>query len=414
MKLQTILTTMVTAVTLTAFAATTMPVSAASDTQTQISSNQSATDKLVAQLAAANTEVINLQNQINDKNTAIKDAQTKITDTEAKIKELAGEVTKTEAELSARKDVLKKQLISLQKQTGDSVTGNVYVDFALNSKDLSDLISRASTVNKLNQANKDALAAVNDAKAKLTDLQNEQVAKKQDLVDTKASLESDKASLVNLKSAADTKSDALNKKIAANKDVLVALQDKAAKEDAAAKASLAKLSAAATTATTTKSTTKAATKSTTSTSSSVATKTPAASTGSTSNSGSSINVSGGTQTSSDSAGNAYAYGQCTWYVKSVAPWAGNHWGNGGQWGASAAAEGFTVNNTPSVGSIVVVAGGQNFGGWTAAAGYGHVAYVVGVSGNSITVQQGGMGFSNPGGPNTQTVSGASSFTYIHR
>ena len=411
MKLQTILTTMVTAVTLTAFAATTMPVSAASDTQTQISSNQSATDKLVAQLAAANTEVINLQNQINDKNTAIKDAQTKITDTEAKIKELAGEVTKTEAELSARKDVLKKQLISLQKQTGDSVTGNVYVDFALNSKDLSDLISRASTVNKLNQANKDALAAVNDAKAKLTDLQNEQVAKKQDLVDTKASLESDKASLVNLKSAADTKSDALNKKIAANKDVLVALQDKAAKEDAAAKATLAKLSAAATT---TKSTTKAATKSTTSTSSSIATKTPAASTGSSSNSGSSINVSGGTQTSSDSAGNAYAYGQCTWYVKSVAPWAGNHWGNGGQWGASAAAEGFTVNNTPSVGSIVVVAGGQNFGGWTAAAGYGHVAYVVGVSGNSITVQQGGMGFSNPGGPNTQTVSGASSFTYIHR
>ena len=125
-------------------------------------------------------------------------------------------------------------------------------------------------------------------------------------------------------------------------------------------------------------------------------------------------TSTGSKTSSDSAGNAYAWGQCTWYVKSVASWAGNHWGNGGQWGASAAAEGFTVNHTPSVGSIVVVAGGQNFGGWTAAAGYGHVAYVVGVSGNSITVQQGGTGFSNPGGPNTQTVSGASNFTYIHR
>lgn len=401
MKLQTILTTMVTAVTLTAFAATTMPVSAASNTQTQISSNQSATDKLVSELAAANTEVINLQNKINDKNTAISDAQAKITTTEAKITQLAGEVTKTEAELSARKDVLKKQLISLQKQTGDSVTGNVYVDFALNSKDLSDLISRASTVNKLNQANKDALAAVNDAKTKLTDLQNEQVAKKQDLVDTKASLEADKASLVNLKSSADAKSDALNKKIADNKDVLVALQSQAAKEDAAAKASLAKLSAAASTTKTT--TPKAATN-----------NTPAASTGNSSNGGSTINTNGSTHNSSDSAGNAYAYGQCTWYVKSVAPWAGNHWGNGGQWGASAAAEGFTVNNTPAVGSIVVVAGGQNFGGWNAAAGYGHVAYVVGVSGNSITVQQGGMDFDNPGGPNTQTVSGASSFTYIHR
>ena len=125
-------------------------------------------------------------------------------------------------------------------------------------------------------------------------------------------------------------------------------------------------------------------------------------------------VATGNKTSSDSAGNAYAWGQCTWYVKSVAPWAGNHWGNGGQWGGSAAAEGFTVNNTPAVGSIVVVGGGQNFGGWTAAPGYGHVAYVVGVNGNSITVQQGGMGFGNPGGPNTQTVNGASSFTYIHR
>jgi surface antigen/uncharacterized protein YgiM (DUF1202 family) len=122
----------------------------------------------------------------------------------------------------------------------------------------------------------------------------------------------------------------------------------------------------------------------------------------------------GTQTAKNSAGNTYAWGQCTWYVKSVAPWAGNYWGNGAQWGASAAAEGFTVNHTPSVGSIVVVAGGQNFGGWTAAAGYGHVAYVVAVNGNTITVQQGGMGFSNPAGPNTQTVSGASNFTYIHR
>ncbi len=416
MKLQTIFTTLVTAVTLTAFAATTTQVSASSDTKTQISANQSSTDKLVEQLAAANTEVINLNTKIADKNTAIKDAQTKITATQDRIVALKGEVVKTEAELTARKQVLKQQLISLQKQAGDSVTGNVYVDFVLNSDDLSDLISRTSTVNKLNQANKDALSAVNEAKDKLASLQAEQVAKKQTLVDTKASLESEKTQLVSLKSDADTKSDALNKKINDNKSVLVALQAKAEKEDAAAKASLAKLSAAATTVTksaantATKTTVKAATTTPKTTTTQAAdnsnqtTTTPAAKTGN----------SNGTKTSGDSSGNAYAYGQCTWYVKSVAPWAGNHWGNGGQWGASAAAEGFTVNNSPSVGSIVVVAGGQNFGGWSAAAGYGHVAYVVGVNGNSITVQQGGMGFSTPAGPNTQTVSGASSFTYIHR
>jgi surface antigen len=53
------------------------------------------------------------------------------------------------------------------------------------------------------------------------------------------------------------------------------------------------------------------------------------------------------------------------------------------------------------------------GNWQADGTYGHVAYVESVSGNTITISQGGMGFSNPAGPNTQTVSGASAFTYIH-
>lgn len=419
MKLQTIFTTMVTAVTLTAFSATAMTVSAASDTKAQITANQSTTDQLVQQLAAANAEVINLNNKINDKNTAIKDAQQKITDTQVKIVSLKGEVAKTEAELAARKSVLKKQLVSLQKQAGDSVTGNVYVDFVLNSDDLSDLIARTSTVNKLNQANKDAMDAVNESKAKLSALQSEQEAKKQTLVETKASLETEKTQLVSLKSNADAKTKALNKKINDNKSVLVALQDKAAQEDAAAKATLAKLAASSTAATksttavakqsSTKASTPATKSSTKKAASQVQSSTPqvqASTPVTTTNNG------GGTSHAGEA--NAYAWGQCTWYVKMVAPWAGNHWGNGGQWGASAAAEGYTVNHTPSVGSIVVVAGGQNFGGWNAAAGYGHVAYVVGVSGSSITVQQGGMGFDNPAGPNTQTISGAGSYTYIHR
>lgn len=417
MKLQTIFTTMVTAVTLTAFSATAMTVSAASDTKAQITANQSTTDQLVQQLAAANAEVINLNNKINDKNTAISDAQQKITDTQAKIVSLKGEVAKTEAELAARKSVLKKQLVSLQKQAGDSVTGNVYVDFVLNSDDLSDLISRTSTVNKLNQANKDAMDAVNESKAKLSALQSEQEAKKQTLVDTKASLETEKGQLVTLKASADAKTTALNKKINDNKSVLMALQDKAAQEDAAAKATLAKLAASSTAAT--KSTTSVAKQSSTkaNTSSTTTKQAPQAQSSTPQASAPVVtpqaNTNNGGGVSHAGEGNAYAWGQCTWYVKMVAPWAGNNWGNGGQWGASAAAEGYTVNNTPSVGSIVVVAGGQNFGGWVAAPGYGHVAYVVGVSGNSITVQQGGMGFSNPAGPNTQTVSGAGSFTYIH-
>ncbi|MGT2923827.1 COG3942 and LysM peptidoglycan-binding domain-containing protein [Streptococcus caviae] len=67
-------------------------------------------------------------------------------------------------------------------------------------------------------------------------------------------------------------------------------------------------------------------------------------------------------------GNTYPVGQCTWGVKEVASWAGDWWGNGGDWAASAAAQGYSVGNTPAVGSIIC---------WTDG-GYGHVAYVTAV------------------------------------
>ena len=124
---------------------------------------------------------------------------------------------------------------------------------------------------------------------------------------------------------------------------------------------------------------------------------------------------GSTHVSADSAGNRYDWGQCTWYVKNVAPWAGNRWGNGNQWGARAAAEGFIVNNTPAAGTIVSFAGGQSVGGWPADASYGHVAYVesYNAANNTITISQGGLGFHSPAGPNYQTIS-AAGLTYIHQ
>ncbi|HIZ96345.1 MAG TPA: LysM peptidoglycan-binding domain-containing protein [Candidatus Ligilactobacillus excrementavium] len=116
----------------------------------------------------------------------------------------------------------------------------------------------------------------------------------------------------------------------------------------------------------------------------------------------------------NTAGNTYAWGQCTWFAKDRASWAGNYWGNGGQWDASARAQGFSVDNQPSAGSLVVFHPGQSVGGqWTADGSYGHVAYVESVSGNSITISQGGMGFSSPSGPNYQTITNASQYTYIH-
>lgn len=67
--------------------------------------------------------------------------------------------------------------------------------------------------------------------------------------------------------------------------------------------------------------------------------------------------------------NRYPIGQCTWGVKELASWASNWWGNGGDWAASAASQGYMVGSTPVVGSIIC---------WTDG-GYGHVGYVTQVA-----------------------------------
>ena len=73
----------------------------------------------------------------------------------------------------------------------------------------------------------------------------------------------------------------------------------------------------------------------------------------------------------ESTPNTYPVGQCTWGVKSLAPWAGNNWGNAKNWIASAQAAGHSVGTTPVAGAIAVW---PNEGG-----GYGHVAYVTSAS-----------------------------------
>lgn len=69
-----------------------------------------------------------------------------------------------------------------------------------------------------------------------------------------------------------------------------------------------------------------------------------------------------------STADSYPIGECTWGVKTVAPWVGDYWGNGGQWAESAAKDGFRTGKIAEVGSVV----SWNDGG------YGHVAYVTDV------------------------------------
>lgn len=100
----------------------------------------------------------------------------------------------------------------------------------------------------------------------------------------------------------------------------------------------------------------------------------------------------------DSAGNTYFKGYCTWYVKDRRPDLPNMLGNGGEWAGNAAARGFTTGSTPQVGAVAET--------------NGHVAYVEAVNGDgTITISEmnGTAGFGNVG---TRTVP-ASSYNYIY-
>ena len=390
---------------------TTTAVSAdtVSDTQNAINTNKSETDKLLKDIASANADNIKLQEQISDNTEKIEKLKTDIDQSNEKIDKLNGQIEGAKVEVEKRTDALKGQLVALQKKSGDTVSGNIYLDFVINSENFSDLVSRTFAVNKLNQANKEALNDVKEAKDQYTSLLNEQEKTKANLQSDKSELETKQNDLKSMKEKSDQQQADLNKKIEDNKATLVALQAQYEEAANAVKLAQDKANATAQVADAKKDDNN---KSNNNDNKATENKTTPEATSS-SNAGSISQGDGSAH--GIVAGNTYPWGQCTWYVKQVAPWAGNNWGNGGQWGSSAAAAGFRVDHSPAAGSIIVFLPGQSVGGqWTADGAYGHVAYVESVNGNSVTISQGGMGFSNPAGPNTQTISGAGSYIYIHR
>ncbi len=109
-----------------------------------------------------------------------------------------------------------------------------------------------------------------------------------------------------------------------------------------------------------------------------------------------------------SAGNRYAFGNCTWYayerrVQLGLP-VGSFWGNGAEWDNSARAAGLSVNRTPEPGAIQVMEGGA-----------GHVAIVEEVySDGSIRLSE--MNYAgnfNRVTTRTMSAGSASAYNYIH-
>lgn len=107
-----------------------------------------------------------------------------------------------------------------------------------------------------------------------------------------------------------------------------------------------------------------------------------------------------TRYASDASGNAYAPGNCTFYVKQKRPDIGNYWGNANSWMSSAASQGWKTGSVPKVGAIAATSAGY----------YGHVAYVEAVNGNTITISE--MNAQGLGVISTRTAS-ASEFQYIY-
>jgi len=114
------------------------------------------------------------------------------------------------------------------------------------------------------------------------------------------------------------------------------------------------------------------------------------------------------QIASASAGNKYAFGNCTWYAyerrMQLGRPVGSFWGNAATWAMYARAAGYRVDNTPEVGAVM-----QNGGG------YGHVAVVESVNADgSITISE--MNYAGNFNRVTSRTVGAGSvggFNYIH-
>lgn len=267
-------------------------------------------DALLKQIQTANEKTAKLSNDVSNKALDIKNAEEKINASQAKIASYNQQIVKAQVEVGKRKDNLKEQLISLQKQVGNSVTGNIYFDFVLNSNSLTDLVGRSLTVNKLSQASAEALQAVKDSQAKVKTLQTEQEAKQETLVATKSQLESDKAKIESLKSDAEKSASDLQQTLEANKDKLAQL---AASEDAAkaaaATAAVAATPSASSTSTASSSAASSSVNTSTNTSTTSASSSASASQAPASNN-SSVSVSGGSIASNAAKyiGVPYVYG----------------------------------------------------------------------------------------------------------
>ena len=362
---------------------------------------------VVAGVSADSTDdkIAAQDNKINSINQQQQSAQAQVDQIQGQVSEIKQQQENLQAEndrlneeserLSAEIDELSKNIVARQESLANQArsaqttgTATSYINAIVSSGSLTEAISRISAMNEIADANNKMLQEQKRDKEDIAQKQKENndaintvIANKQQLEDDAQALSTKEAELkvaqLNLaaeKSTAENEKNALlQQKAEAEKAAAAAAAAEAAyrakqkEQQAAVKASAnTTLQAQVQAAAQTPAATPAAAQTQAAPQPAVQTQAAAAPVATTSR-----------PTYSTSA-SSYPVGECTWGAKTLAPWAGDYWGNGGQWAASAAAAGFRTGSQPQVGAIACWNDG----------GYGHVAVVTAVqSTTSIQVSE---------------------------
>ncbi|WP_314655146.1 peptidoglycan hydrolase PcsB [uncultured Streptococcus sp.] len=350
----------------------------ADSTDDKIAAQDNKINSINQQQQSAQAQVDQIQGQVSEIKKQQADLQAENDRLNDESEKLSAEIDELSKNIVARQESLANQARSAQT-TG---TATSYINAIVSSGSLTEAISRISAMNEIADANNKMLQEQKRDKEEIAKKQKENndaintvIANKQQLDDDAQALTTKEAELkvaqLNLaaeKSTAENEKNALvQQKAEAEKAAAAAAAAEAAyrakqkEQQAAVKASAnttlqAQVQAAAQT--------PAATGAP---AAPVATQTVAAAPAATTS-----------RPRYSSSASSYPVGECTWGAKVLAPWAGDYWGNGGQWAASAAAAGFRTGSQPQVGAIACWNDG----------GYGHVAVVTAVqSTTSIQVSE---------------------------
>ena len=344
----------------------------AETTEDKIAAQDNKISNLTAQQQEAQKQVDQIQEQVSAIQKEQSNLQSENDRLQAESKKLEGEITELSKNIVSRNESLQKQARSAQ--TNGAATS--YINTIVNSKSITEAISRVAAMSEIVSANNKMLEqqkadkkAISEKQVANNDAINTVIANQQKLADDAQTLTTKQAELkaaeLNLAAekatAEDEKASLLEKKAAAEAEAKAAAEAEAAYK---AKQASQEQTVVASGNTTFTAEVQAVSESSSSYTPALVKHHPTYSTNASS----------------------YPVGECTWGVKTLAPWAGDYWGNGAQWATSAAAAGFRTGSTPQVGAIACWNDG----------GYGHVAVVTAVS-SSTSIQ---VSESNYGGNRT--------------